>query len=164
MSRYRHKDALRIEDTLRNRLQKLLAKHHPDITVKLHRWQWTHLHGVCWGGSFTALVYLDTICFCGMSFDLIGKNIRITQIHGVHLNECRYRPIRRYWEMTLIRAAHDLGYRTWLIRAEHALSWPFATDEVRERLVKRLDEPARALGLTSKGAYWIWPASRDVSC
>src|SRR5215469_14802391 len=66
MSRYRHKDALRIEDTLHNRLQKLLAKHHPVITVKLHRWrQWTRLHGVSWGGPFTALVYLDTNCFCG---------------------------------------------------------------------------------------------------
>jgi hypothetical protein len=166
ISRYRHKDALRIEETLHNRLQKLLAKHHPDITVKLHRWQWTHLHGVLWGGSFTVLVYLDTICFCGMSFDLIGKKLIITQIHGVHLNQCRYRPMRRFWEITLVRAAHDLGYRTLLIRADHANSWPRVTAEVRERLVKRLDDTARALGLTSRGAYWVWdkdPAGSDAA-
>jgi hypothetical protein len=156
ISRYRHKDALRIEDTLHNRLQKLLAKHHPDIKVTLHRWQWTHLHGVHWGGSFTVLVYLDTICFCGMSFDLIGKHLIISQIHGVGLNRCRYRPMRRFWEVTLVRAAHDLGFQTLLIRAAHANSWPHATAEVRERLVKRLDDTARALGLTSRGAYWVW--------
>ena len=164
ISRYRHKDALRIEETLHNRLQKLLAKHHPDIIVQLHRWQWTHWHGVCWGGSFVVLVYLDNICFCGMSFDLIGRCLIITQIHGVHLNQCCYRPMRRYWEITLVRAAHDLGYRTLLIRANHANSWPHAPSEVRERLVKRLDDTARALGLTSRGAYWVWPTSRDVSC
>jgi hypothetical protein len=64
--------------------------------------------------------------------------------------------MRRFWEITLVRAAHDLGYRTWLIRANHANSWPRATAEVRERLVKRLDDTARALGLTSRGAYWVW--------
>jgi hypothetical protein len=69
ISRYRHKDAMRIEDTLHSRLQELLAKHRPDIKVELHRWQWTLLHDVRWGGSFSALVYLDGTCFCGMSFD-----------------------------------------------------------------------------------------------
>jgi hypothetical protein len=64
--------------------------------------------------------------------------------------------MRRFWEVTLVRAAHDLGFRTLLIRADHAGSWPFATAEVRERLVKRLDDTARALGLTSRGAYWVW--------
>ena len=49
ISRYRHKDALRIEDTLHNRLQELLAKHRPDIKVKLYRWQGTILHEVYWG-------------------------------------------------------------------------------------------------------------------
>jgi hypothetical protein len=161
ISRYRHEDALRIEDTLHNRLQKLLAKHHPDIKVTLHRWQWTHLHGVHWGGSFTVLVYLDTICYCGMSFDLIGRNLIINQIHGVHINRCRYRPMRRFWEVTLVRAAHDLGFRTLLIRADHANSWPHVTAEVRDRLVKRLDDTARALGLTSRGAYWVWPQARS---
>ena len=156
MSRYRHKDALRIEETLHNRLQELLAKYHPDITVELHRLQWTSMYNVCWGGSFTVLVYLDTVCYCGMSFDLIGRNLIITQIHGVGINRCRYRPMRRCWEVTLVRAAHDLGFRTLLIRADHAGSWPFATAEVRERLVKRLDDTARALGLTSRGAYWVW--------
>jgi hypothetical protein len=156
MSRHRHNDALRIEDTLHNRLQGLLAKHHPDITVKLHRWQWRCLHGVLWGGSFTALVYLNGDCFCGMSFDLIGSNLVISQIHGVHLNRCRYRPMRRFWEVTLVRAAHGLGFRTLLIRADHAISWPDATPEVRDRLVKRLDDTARALGLSARGAYWIW--------
>jgi hypothetical protein len=156
MSRYQHKHALRIEDTLRNRLQQLLAKHHPDITVKLHRGLWTRLHGVSWGGSFRVLVYLDTICFCGMSFDLIGKHLIISQIHGVGINRCRYRPMRRFWEVTLVRAAHDLGFRTLLIRADHALSWPGATPELRERLVKRLDDTARALGMTSRGAFWVW--------
>jgi hypothetical protein len=161
MSRYRHKDALRIEDTLHNRLQKLLAKHHPVITVKLHRWQGRRLHGVLWGGPFAVLVYLDTNCFCGMSFDLIGKHLIISQIHGVGLNRCRYRPMRRFWEITLVRAAHDLGFRTLLIRADHATSWPDATPEVRERLVKRLDDTARALGLTSRGAFWVWGKEED---
>ena len=91
-----------------------------------------------------------------MSFDLAGKHLIISQIHGVHLNQCRYRPMRRYWEVTLVRAAHDLGFRTLLIRADHAQSWPFAAAEVRERLVKRLDDTARALGLISRGAYWVW--------
>jgi hypothetical protein len=110
---------------------------------------------VLWGGSFTALVYLDTKCFCGMSFDLIGKHLIISQIHGVGINRCRYRPMRRFWELTLVRAAHDLGFRTLLIRADHAHSWPGATPELRERLVKRLDDTARALGMTSRGAYWV---------
>jgi hypothetical protein len=157
---YRHKDALLIEDTLRHRLQELLAKHHPEIRVELRRWQWTHLYNVCWGGSFSALVYLDGSCYCGMSFDLIGKNLIISQIHGVHLNRCRYRPMRRFWEVTLVRAAHDLGYRTLLIRASHAISWEFGTPAVRERLIKRLDEPARALGMVAKGGYWVWEAGR----
>jgi hypothetical protein len=91
-----------------------------------------------------------------MSFDLIGKRLIISQIHGVDTNQCRYRPMRRFWEVTLVRAAHDLGFRTWLIRADHAASWSHATAEVRERLVKRLDDTARALGLTAKGAYWVW--------
>ena len=116
------------------------------------------------GGSFTVLVYLDMICFCGMSFDLIGKHLIISQIHGVGISRCRYRPMRRFWEVTLVRAAHDLGFRTLLIRADYAISWPDATPELRERLVKRLDDTARALGLTSRGAYWVWPTSRDVSC
>jgi hypothetical protein len=98
-----------------------------------------------------------------MSFDLIGKHLIISQIHGVGLNRCRYRPMRRFWERTLVRAAHDLGFRTLLIRADHAKSWPDGTPEVRERLVKRLDDTARALGLTSRGAYWVWGKS-DPSC
>ena len=121
----------------------------------------SRLHGVWWGGSFTALIYLDRVCYCGLSIDLIGRNLIITQIHGVHLNRCRYRPMRRFWEVTLVRAAHDLGFRTLIIRAAHANSWPHATAEVRERLVKRLDDTARALGLTSRGAYWVWPQARS---
>jgi hypothetical protein len=156
MSRHRHKDALRVEGTLHNRLQELLAQHGPDIRVKLHRWQWTWLHDVIWGGSFTVLAYLDGDCSCGMSFDLIGRKLIVTQIHGVGLNRCRYRPMRRHWEVTLVRAAHDLGFTTLLVRADHAISWPDATPEVRARLVKRLDDTARALGLISKGAYWVW--------
>ena len=156
ISRYRHKDALRIEGTLHNRLQELLAKHRPDIKVRLYRWQGTILYDVYWGGSFSVLVYLDGICFCGMSFDLIGKQLIISQIHGVGINRCRYRPMRRWWEVTLVRAAHDLGFRTLLIRADHAQCWPYATTEIRQRLVRRLDDPARALGMKTRGAYWIW--------
>ena len=156
ISRYRHKDALRIEDALRNRLQELLAKPGPDIKVELHRWQGTKLYGVYWAGSFTALVYLDGTCFCGMSFDLIGNQLIISQIHGVGLNRCRYRPMRRFWEITLVRAAHDLGFRTLLIRADHAESWPHATPELRERLVRRMDDTARALGMITTSAYWVW--------
>ena len=96
-----------------------------------------------------------------MSFDLIGKYFIISQIHGVGLNRCRYRPMRRLWEITLVRAAHELGFRTLLIRADHAISWPDATPEVRGRLVKRLDNTARALGLTSRGAYWVWGKEED---
>jgi hypothetical protein len=161
MSRYRYKDALRIEDTLYNRLQELLAKHHPDIKVKLHRWQGTILHDVYWGGSFSVLVYLDGTCCCGMSFDLIGRYLIISQIHGVGLNQCRYRPMRRWWEVTLVRAAHDLGFRTLLIRADHANSWPNATTEIRQRLVRRLDATAQALGMTTRGAYWVWNEEVD---
>ena len=80
ISRYRHKDALRIEDTLHKRLQELLAKQRPDIKVKLHRWQGTILYDVYWGGSFTVLVYLDGTCFCGMSFDLLGGYLIISQM------------------------------------------------------------------------------------
>jgi hypothetical protein len=54
------------------------------------------------------------------------------------------------------------GFRTLLIRADHAISWPDATPEVRERLVKRLDDTARALGLTSRGAYWVWAKRRTM--
>jgi len=143
-------------------LEKLLAKQPPLITGKLHWWrQGTGFDGVKWGGPFTVLVYLDTNCFCGMSFDLIGKYFIISQIHGVGLNRCRYRPMRRFWEITLVRAAHDLGFRTLLIRADHANSWPDVTPEVRERLVKRLDDTARALGLISRGAYWVWGKEED---
>ena len=162
ISRYRHKDALRIEDTLHNRLQELLTKHRPDIKVRLHRWQWTHLHDVHWGGSFTALVYLDGVCVCGMSFDLIGRYLIISQIHGVGLNRCRYRPMRRWWEVTLVRAAHDLGFRTLLIRADHANSWPHATTEIRKRLVRRMDDTAHALGMITRGAYWVWKEDVDT--
>jgi hypothetical protein len=72
------------------------------------------------------------------------------------LNRCRYRPMRRFWEVTLVRAAHDLGFRTLLIRADHANSWPHATTEIRQRLVRRMDDTARALGMKTRGAYWIW--------
>ena len=161
ISRYRHKDALRIEDTLHKRLQELLAKQRPDIKVKLHRWQGTILYDVYWGGSFTVLVYLDGTCFCGMSFDLLGGYLIISQIHGVGLNRCRYRPMRRWWEVTLVRAAHDLGFRTRLIRADHAHSWPYVTPEIRQRLVRRLDATAHALGMTAKGAYWVWNEDVD---
>jgi hypothetical protein len=161
ISRYRQKDALRIEDTLHKRLQELLAKQRPDIKVKLHRWQGTILYDVYWGGSFTVLVYLDGTCFCGMSFDLLGGYLIISQMHGVGLNRCRYRPMRRFWEVTLVRAAHDLGFRTLLIRADHAQCWPYATPEIRQRLVRRLDDPARALGMTTKGAYWVWNEDVD---
>jgi hypothetical protein len=64
--------------------------------------------------------------------------------------------MRRWWEVTLVRAAHDLGFRTLLIRADHAQCWPYATTEIRQRLVRRLDDPARALGMKTRGAYWIW--------
>jgi hypothetical protein len=157
ISLWRLRDALRIETTLRNRLQEMLTpKYQPEIEVNLHRWEWRRFHDVCWGGSFTALVYLDKVCFCGMSFDLIGGQLIITQIHGVHLNRCRFRPIRRYWEAIMVRAAHDLGYKTMLIKAEHANSWPHATQEVRDRLIKRLDDTAKLLGLISEGRYWAW--------
>jgi len=51
ISRYRHKDALRIEDTLHNRLQELLARHQPVITVKLHRFKWVGRDCMACGGA-----------------------------------------------------------------------------------------------------------------
>ena len=55
--------------------------------------------------------------------------------------------MRRNWERTLVEAAHDLGFRIPLIRAEHANSWRTASAELRERLRKRMDGAGRTLGL-----------------
>jgi hypothetical protein len=154
LSRLRHRDALPIKDALLRQLDTLLGHH--DLAVELHRWQWTIMHDVRWGGSFTVMIYQNGECLCGMSFDLVGIYLVISQIHGVKIHRCRLRPMRRFWQVTLVRAAHDLGYKTLLIRAERSNSWPHATPEIRERLVKHLDCTACALGLKAWGSYWIW--------
>jgi hypothetical protein len=162
ISLWRLRDAIQIKTTLRDRIQETLTpKYQPEIEVNLRRWEWRNFEGVCWGGSFIALIYLDKVCFCGMSFDLIGRRLIVSQIHGVHLNRCRFRPIRRYWEAIMVRAACDLGYKTMLIKAEHSNSWPFACQEVRERLVKRLDDTAKSLGFMSEGRYWVKASGKD---
>ena len=84
-----------------------------------------------------------------MSFDPICNDLRINQLHGVR--DCPYAPMRRNWERTLVEAAHDLGFRILLIRAEHANSWRTASPELR----KRMDGTARTLGLRPMGALGL---------
>ena len=50
-------------------------RHQPVIPVKLHRFKWVGRDCMACGGAalFTALIYLDTVCYCGLSFDLIGR-------------------------------------------------------------------------------------------
>ena len=55
--------------------------------------------------------------------------------------------MRRNWERTLVEAAHDLGFRILLVRAEHANSRRTASPELRERLHRRMDGTGRTLGL-----------------
>jgi hypothetical protein len=109
-------------------------------------------------------VYLDGNCYCGISFGLIGNDLRINQLHGVRgLNLCPYTPMRHNWERTLVEAAHDLGFRILLIRAEHANSWRTASPELRERLRKRMDGSARTLGLRPMGAHWVWESDAGAA-
>ena len=157
ISKSRAAEARAIEKALHNRVAQLLVGYHPIIRIELHRWHWQTLHSVMWTGPFSALVYLDGNCYCGMSFDLIGDDLRINQLHGVRgLNLCPYIPMRRNWGRTLVEAAHDLGFRILLVRAEHTNSWRTASPELRKRLGKRMDGTARTLGLRPMGAHWVW--------